>query len=839
MAEQPDHVRFSNNNRWGTRQLVTMALLTAVGAIFMFAQIPIIPGVTFLTYDPALVPATVAGFVYGPGPGVVVGVCAVAVHALITGDWVGALMNVVAGVSFILPAALGHGRARGFAGTVAGLACGVVLATAASIVSNLTIGVWFWYGSADAILPLLVPAVIPFNLAKALLNSVLTLVVFRAVSGIPALRAASAAGAGGLADGDADAAKAVADRSEGMGDAVVSCEDVRFSYDGGGCALDGVGLKVRPGELLCVLGGNGSGKSTLARHMDALLVPDEGRVFVRGLDTADAEYVYDIRSTVGLVFQNPDDQLVATLVADDVAFGPENLGVESPRLGERVNAALHDVGLDGFDEVEAHALSGGQKQRVAIAGALAMRPQVLVLDEASAMLDPRGRKGLVRLCRELASAGIAVVMVTHFMEEAAFGDRVVVLEGGKVALEGAPEDVLTRADVLGRLDLEMPPASRLGFALRERGVELVPHADEAAMLDEVAGLLSEEGDRGGCPALAGAGSFSAASGPCGLDEGSPAKGTLPYGDPCIEFEHVFYSYEPSRRKRALKGGGRASRREGWGGTADAAWALEDVSFEVRRGELLGIAGHTGSGKSTIVQHMNGLVRPTRGTVRAFGRDLADKHAAAEARRRVGVVLQYPEHQLFAQTVFEDVAFGPRNLGLAEEEVDGRVREALELVGLSFDEVADRSPFALSGGQQRRCAFAGVLAMRPEVLVLDEPTAGLDPAAHREFLQLVSDLHAGGLTVVMVSHNMDDLAALCDRVLVMNAGAVYVQGTPEQVFSDGEALERVGLGLPAAVRMARGLAARGVALAGGLYSIESLAEEVALIVGGFEEGRGLA
>ncbi len=183
MAEQPSHIHFQNTNRWGTQQLVTMALLCAVSAIFMFVQIPIIPGITFLTYDPSLVPATVAGFAYGPGSGIAVSVLAVAIHALITGDWVGALMNIVAGVSFILPAALLHRRLRAGAGTVAGLALGVVLATAVSIASNLTIGVWFWYGSADAIMPLIVPAVIPFNLAKALLNSVLTLAVFRAVAG--------------------------------------------------------------------------------------------------------------------------------------------------------------------------------------------------------------------------------------------------------------------------------------------------------------------------------------------------------------------------------------------------------------------------------------------------------------------------------------------------------------------------------------------------------------------------------------------------------------------------------------------------------------------------------
>ena len=262
------------------------------------------------------------------------------------------------------------------------------------------------------------------------------------------------------------------------------------------------------------------------------------------------------------------------------------------------------------------------------------------------------------------------------------------------------------------------------------------------------------------------------------------------------------------------------------------WALHNVDLTVHEGEFLGIAGHTGSGKSTLIQHMNGIVHPTMGRVSVCGRDLADKRAAAEAKGLVGLVFQYPEHQLFAPTVYEDVAFGPRNLGLAPEEVDARVRQALELVGLPFDKVADRSPFSLSGGQQRRCAFAGVLAMRPRVLVLDEPAAGLDPAARDSFLSLIAQLHDEGLTVVMVSHSMDDLAALCDRVVVLNEGRTMLTGTPSEVFCQGERLRRVGLGMPAAQRMADGLRAAGAPLADSrLYSIESLADAVASLAKG--------
>ena len=306
--------------------------------------------------------------------------------------------------------------------------------------------------------------------------------------------------------------------------------------------------------------------------------------------------------------------------------------------------------------------------------------------------------------------------------------------------------------------------------------------------------------------------------------------------PLLEFQHVFFSYEKTtrerarRRKRAQANGAQAR----WGNDPQAEWALTDVSFCVRKGELLGIAGHTGSGKSTLIQHMNGLVHPTEGTVLIEGQDLADKRVADAVKTKVGVVFQYPEHQLFANTVYEDVAFGPRNLGCSADEADARVRAALAQVSLPFDEVAQKSPFELSGGQQRRCAFAGVLAMRPEVLVLDEPVAGLDPAARREFLDLVSDLHAQGLTVVMVSHSMEDLAERCDRVLIMNRGGVAAYGTPREVFADEASLKSIGLGLPAAQRMARRLADAGAPIdASAILTIEDLAESLAPLLAGGE------
>lgn len=257
----------------------------------------------------------------------------------------------------------------------------------------------------------------------------------------------------------------------------------------------------------------------------------------------------------------------------------------------------------------------------------------------------------------------------------------------------------------------------------------------------------------------------------------------------------------------------------------AATALEDVSLTIEDGELVGLLGHTGSGKTTLVQHLNGLLKPTSGKVVVDGLDITEKGVSLlEVRRRVGLVFQYPEYQLFEETVARDVAFGPKNLGLSEQEVDERVRYALQEVGLVYEEIAERSPFELSGGQMRRVAIAGVLAMRPGTLILDEPTAGLDPAGRRSILGMIRELHAaGGLTVVMVSHNMDDISSLATRLVVMSRGRMVLTGTPREVFQHRELLESIGLGIPQAAELTQRLIAEGYPLPADLYTPAEVAE----------------
>jgi energy-coupling factor transport system ATP-binding protein len=474
-------------------------------------------------------------------------------------------------------------------------------------------------------------------------------------------------------------------------------DNVSFSYDSSHLTLSGVSVDIEAGDFVCLLGANGSGKTTLARLMNALLEPSEGNVVVFGFDTRDHAHTFDIRSNVGMVFQNPDDQIVASLVEDDVAFGPANLAIPSDELKSRVSDALAAVGLSEFERREIATLSGGQKQRVAIAGALALKPSILVLDEPTSMLDPLARNQLMDLCHTLNKDGLTIVLITHFLEEAAQAHRVLVLDNGAIALDGPPHDVLAHQKELE--ELQLPTRLPVRAKSRERETETVE------------GGISE----------------------------------------CLSFSDVSYRYRD-----------------------DAPWALEGVSMAIREGELIGITGLNGSGKSTFIQLAGGLLHPTRGCVRAFGIDLADKRASRSARPRMGIVFQYPERQLFAATVFDDVAFGPLNLGMPAEEVETRVREALDLVGLDLEQLRTTSPFALSGGEQRRVAIAGALALRPSLLLLDEPTAGLDPRARSAFFELVVDLCDNhGISIALASHDVDDLEQLCDRIITFENGRIVL------------------------------------------------------------------
>ena len=553
-------------------------------------------------------------------------------------------------------------------------------------------------------------------------------------------------------------------------------------------ALDNVNIQVHKGEFVAVLGHNGSGKSTFAKHINALLTPDEGTMYIDGEDTRDIDKLYEIRQKAGMVFQNPDNQIIATIVDEDVAFGPENMGVPTGSIAKRVENALKSVGMLHRRKDSPNKLSGGQKQRVAIAGVMAMHPQCIVLDEPTAMLDPGGREDVIRTITQLnKEQGITIILITHNMDETVGADKIYVMDHGKVAMEGSPRDIFFRVDELVKIGLEVPFATRMAYQLQRAGLPLkdkiLNEEELAEQIVKCADLMeiNVAGIKDKVPLYA-----RGIAAPQEYRE--PAPSDLA-GQSSLILKDVGYVYNP--------------------GTAYEKKAISDINLTFTKGEFVCIVGHTGSGKSTLIQHLNGLLKATQGMVLFCGENVAEKeYPINQLRSKVGLTFQYPEHQLFETTVFRDVAFGPANLGLPKLTVEQQSYEAIKLVGLA-DDCYDSSPFELSGGQKRRVAIAGVLAMKPDYLVLDEPTAGLDPMGRDEILALLYRIcKENGTTIILVSHSMEDAARYADRVIVINEGRIAYNDVPERVFVHKKKLESFGLKAPKVTYLMEKLAQNG-------------------------------
>lgn len=603
---------------------------------------------------------------------------------------------------------------------------------------------------------------------------------------------------------------------------IIALDEVSFSYAAAPDVrvLDGLSLSVDQGEYVCILGANGSGKSTLLSLMGMLERPTAGSLRLLGRTIDGPEQAARVRGRVAMVFQQPDDQMVTSIVADDVAFGPENLGVPQPEMARRVDEALSAVGMSDYAAADPADLSGGQRQRVAIAGALAMHPDILLLDEPAAMLDAGGRRAIQGIIAELHARGTTIVHVTHFMDDALLAQRIVLLERGRVVLDGPPGDVFARTETIRRLGLELPFTMRLAEELAhsdDRFSRLPATADAVELAHAVAACCGD--DRSA--AVWGVDDDAA-------DGGAPSEPSA--ASPVLEFDDVSFSYALASRA------GRKPRRRWlpWRGDrhradrGQAALALEHASFAVAQGTICALVGATGAGKSTTVELACALKVPLSGTVKVAGTDTGDLSRRRELRRVVGYVAQLPERQLFAETVFEDVAFGPRNLRLPDAEVRERVSRALEAVGLDpSPDLLSRSPFELSGGQQRSVAIAGVIAMRPRLLVLDEPMAGLDPAGRKRMRDFIRRLRDSGVTILMVTHDMDDAAELADRVIALRDGRVAAQGTPREVFAParGDRGETPAPGVPSALSFARELGRDGVRLVPEPLTLDDLVREV--------------
>jgi len=596
---------------------------------------------------------------------------------------------------------------------------------------------------------------------------------------------------------------------------VIRAEQVRFQYkkrdvDGNVIAteeiLKGVDLTIKKGEFIALLGRNGSGKTTFSKQLNAILRPSEGTVTVDEMGTRDAEKLYDIRQHVGMVFQNPDNQMVAANVEEEVAFGPENLGMESDTIVARVKQALEQVRMWKRRKTAPNHLSGGQKQRIAIAGILAMHPDYIVLDEPTAMLDPKGRKEVMEALQRLnQEQEMTVILITHDMEEAALASRVILLADGQMRFDGRPEKFFGADALLAEMGMEAPLSYRVRKLIDSDVFEkkIGDARVEEATIDKREKVA--EYDKTGRE-------WEASSELVDKKKNKKAEAeTDEKNQDLLSLQHVSYIYSP--------------------GTAYEKVALDDVNLSLGKGEIVGLAGHTGSGKSTMIQLLNGLLKPTSGTVTFEGKDIHAKgYSGNYLRSKVGMVFQYPEHQMICDTVWEDVAFGPGKQSLTEEACNARVEEALRFVDLP-EKYYQASPLQLSGGQKRRVAIAGVLAMHPEYIILDEPAAGLDAAGKREIFDRIRRMsREQGIGVLLVSHSMEDLAEYADRIIVLDDGKKILDDRPAEVFAERETLETCGLDVPEVVKFADRLRAEGYAIPQTVIREEELLETLRACVG---------
>ncbi|MBQ9404319.1 MAG: ABC transporter ATP-binding protein [Synergistaceae bacterium] len=489
-----------------------------------------------------------------------------------------------------------------------------------------------------------------------------------------------------------------------------------------GRALKDVSFFVNEGERIAILGHNGSGKSTLVKILGGLQEASEGKCLINGIDINEMDF-RELRTTIGMVFQDPENQIVAAMVEDDAAFAPENQGLPSDEIQARVDEALKQVNLLHKQGASVSALSGGEKQRLALAGALTARVKCLILDEATAMLDPVGRVHVENVMRELHKSGMTIIQVTHQIEAENFDDiqRVIVLSHGEIIWQGVTRDFWEKSEALG---FDLPDEFKIKQLFAARDINFPESFRDCGI------NFREESDT--------------------YDPAKSAK---------FAIKDLSFKYEDSTTQ-----------------------TLDKVNANVPAGRWLSIIGRTGSGKSTLVQHLNALYKIQDGRILFDDKALPQKgEEVHELRRKVGLVFQHPEDQLFSFTVRDELAFAPKNAGFTKHELDEAVLYGLECVSLD-ESFLDRNPIALSGGERRLIAIASVLAAKPECIVLDEPLAGLDAHYQHQILNMLKKLRDNGRTVITITHDLSMALNYSDRILIMGEGKSIHEGSPHEVIA---------------------------------------------------------
>lgn len=531
-----------------------------------------------------------------------------------------------------------------------------------------------------------------------------------------------------------------------MADPIVSIKDLHYRYRGQkSSALREINLELKRGEFLMLMGPSEAGKSTLAATFNGL-IPHfhlgklKGNVTVMGRNTKDFT-VAQMAEIVGMVFQDFEAQLFSTNVELEVAFGPENFAVDREEIRRRIDENLSYVGLEASRNRPPSTLSGGQKQKLAIASVLALKPQVLVMDEPTTDLDPISKMGVFEITHRLCKRDdLTLMIVEHETEEALFADRIALIKDGVLIKVGPTREILSDVDTLeelGVMPLGIPKFfKRIGMSdlplTPDEGVEAFKNLDIKISKNAYEKKISDE------------------------------KEALEiHNKPLIECKDLSHTY------------------------AGEVKALTGVSLDIFEGEIVAIIGQNGSGKTTLAKHFNGLLMPTEGTIDVNGIPTSEQ-GIFKLGQSVGYVFQNPDHQIFSEKVFDEVAFSPRLRKFSEKEVNERVTEALEAVGLAGQEEED--PFTLTKSGRQRVAVASVLASNPDVLILDEPTTGLDYSEQRSMMNMVQKLNENGSTIIFITHHMWVVAEYAKRSFVMKNGNIILEGTTREVFSQGEVLQ---------------------------------------------------
>jgi energy-coupling factor transport system ATP-binding protein len=541
----------------------------------------------------------------------------------------------------------------------------------------------------------------------------------------------------------------------------IEFRDVTFKYEGSDePALRDINLKISPGEVILITGPAGSGKTTLCSCINGLIPHFHegeltGEVLVRTYNTSRAR-IGGLASLVGMVFQDPESQLVTNSVADEIAFGPENLGVPREEINERVEKSLQATRLVGYDEREPHSLSGGEQQANVIAAVYAMQPEIYIMDEPLANLDPVGRAQVLNVVIEVVKQrGKTLVLVEHSLEEVLpFVDRVIVIHEGEIIRDGTVAEVLAAGDIPNVFT--RPPIVQLAEKFNLNPTPLTP--------DEFYEKMNSQYELGRITDF-------------DLNENDATVGPT-----VIELKNISFSYDQENS------------------------VLNNISLDFHAGEITAILGRNGSGKTTLVRHIIGLLQPDEGNVIVLGNDVATT-PTYELAQDVGFCFQNPNHQIVSFNVRDEILFGLKAHQIDPAEFESRTQEALEFVDIL--DYIDAEVFDLGKGQKQRLALASVLTLRPKILIIDEPTTGQDPKMAKEIFDIIKRLNESGTTVLMITHKIDYAATYARRAIVMQNGNIVYDGHIRNLLGDLELMQGNSLDLPDTTKLSMILNKHGI------------------------------